>query len=117
MVAQATNGTKTSLAELTSYQAKAMITNLLAAEKSTSSDKGYPVDERTKMQRTILSMAHQINWKLADGKVDMAAINTWCQTHGYLHKKFNAYSYDELPKLVHQFGEMMREKLRAFKTA
>lgn len=116
-MAQATHGTKTSLAELTSYEAKAMISNLIVANKSTTSNKGYPVDERTKMQRSILSMAHQINWKQPDGKVDMAAINTWCQTHGYLHKKFNAYSYDELPKLVHQFGEMMREKLRAIKPA
>lgn len=80
-------------------------------------------DNRTKMQRKIIAMAHEIGWHklpshLGEGqevrlekgrlKIDMQKINNWCVKKSYLHKEFNRYTYSELPRLVAQFEEMHR---------
>jgi hypothetical protein len=57
-----------------------------------------------RMRRNIISMAHELNWKLPDtGKIDMKRVNGWCEKFGYQHKPLNNYTYEELPKLVTQF--------------
>ncbi|TAN18810.1 MAG: hypothetical protein EPN37_04420 [Chitinophagaceae bacterium] len=72
-----------------------------------------------KMRRKIISMAHEMGWKMERGrdgairrKADMKRINDWCQKYGYLHKSLNAYKYKELPALVHQFERMYLEFLK-----
>ena len=55
----------------------------------------------------ILYYAHEIGWvkKNPTGKVvaDVKRVDAWMIKYSYLHKKINAYSYLELPKLVIQF--------------
>jgi len=55
---------------------------------------------KSKMQRKILSMAHEMRWELPNGKVDMQRLNNWCVKHTPYHKPFNALTEAELPKVV-----------------
>lgn len=66
-------------------------------------EEGGQPTAKTKMQRKILSLAHEQNWKMFDGKIDMKRVNDWCIKYGYLHKKLNDYTESELPTLVTQF--------------
>lgn len=86
-----TNGRSRSSKELTYQEAGELITHL------------KNIDSRHKMRRKIIKLAHEIGWKLADNKIDMAAIDSWCTTYGFGKKKLNDYSVAELPKLVTQF--------------
>lgn len=65
-----------------------------------------------KMKRKIISMAHELRWRNADGKIDMKSLNGWCVKYGYLHKRLDDYSNAELPRLVQQFEVMYRNFLR-----
>jgi hypothetical protein len=76
-----------------------------------------------KMRNKILSMAHEMGWCLTPtlskgeggvqvkSKIDMEHVNNWCKSHGYLHKGLDAYSYNELPKLVSQFEGVYKDYL------
>jgi hypothetical protein len=70
-----------------------------------------------KMRKKILSMAHDLGWELEgsrhitargnpQGAVDMERINNWCVKYGHGHKALDAYTYEELPRLVSQFEAM-----------
>lgn len=41
-------------------------------------------------------------------------LDKWCVQYGYLHKKLNQMKYDELPKLVTQFGYVMADWFKCF---
>lgn len=63
-----------------------------------------PEDKKAaKMRHKIIGLAHEMNWKKSNGKIDMDHINDWCVKLSYLHKKLDDYSASELPKLVTQF--------------
>lgn len=97
MVAGFSNGRCTSSKGLYQEEADAMIKYL---------QQQYPAgpDKREKMRRNILAMAHEMGWKLDNGKADMDRINLWCQKFG--KKNLNQYSYGELPKLVYAFKQV-----------
>ena len=59
-------------------------------------------ESANRMRAKLLSMAHELRWTLASGKVDMARVNTWCGTYGSGKKALNDYTYAELNKLVSQ---------------
>jgi hypothetical protein len=72
------------------------------------------------MRRQVIAIFHEAGWNLPISandeagsppgergggggvRIDMERVNAWCVKHGYLHKKLNAYTYEELPKLVTQ---------------
>lgn len=58
-----------------------------------------------RMRRKIISRAHEMGWKTPEGKADIERIDNWCLNYGYLKKKLNQYTYNELPKLVTIFEE------------
>jgi hypothetical protein len=67
-----------------------------------------------KMRNKILSMAHEMGWRLKGTvKVDMDHVNNWCLQKSYLHKRLDAYTHQELPKLVSQFEEMYKSYLKS----
>lgn len=67
----------------------------------------------TKMRNKILSMAHEMRWrKQGTEDIDMDHVNNWCIAKGYLHKKLDDYTYQELPKLVSQFEEVYKSYLK-----
>lgn len=81
---------------------------------------GGKEDRCNAMRRKLISMAREMGWtkivpdpfkKGMDLKPDMDRINNWCSQYGYLHKKLNDYTFEELPKLISQFGKLHQQFL------
>lgn len=70
------------------------------------------VAKAEKMRKKIISMAHEMGWKLPSGKIDMKHVNDWCIKYGHAHKTLNDYRYNELPALVTQFQAAYKEYLK-----
>lgn len=85
-----------------------MVNHLNAIQKgATETPKQKPIDIADKMRKKILSICHEMNWKQQQ-KLDYIRINEFCMKSGYLHKKLNAYTKEELPKLVTQFEQLLK---------
>jgi len=72
------------------------------------------------MRKKMISMAREMGWVLVKDnptngtpmlEANMERINNWCKQYGYLHKTLNQYTFEELPKLVSQFGILHEEFL------
>lgn len=71
---------------------------------------------RLPMVNKIYYYAHQMKWQktndkgkvVADGKL----VDEWMIKYSYRKKKLNAYTYDELPKLVSQFEQVYKDFLK-----
>jgi hypothetical protein len=96
------NGRTTSTRELDNNESIALIKWLKQQD---------PEEQKAdKMRRKIIAIAHQLGWEKTfitkqgmSRKIDMQALDNWCITFSYLHKKLNLYKYKELPTLVSQF--------------
>jgi hypothetical protein len=92
--------------ELTMAEAEALIAHLAITESQllpTKRTQTFTVLPGDAQRKKIISLAHEMRWKLPDGRADMARINDWCRQKSYLKKGLNAYTEPELPKLVSQF--------------
>lgn len=93
--------------ELSSAQAGEFIRFLRrrqqAIERQRADPRAASID---RMKGKILSMAHEMNWRLPTGKIDMKTVNGWCRKYGYMHKPLDDYEYAELPALITQFEKM-----------
>ena len=66
-----------------------------------------------RMKGKILFLAHEMGWYVEGSKrnskgklqLDLQRIDNWCLKFGYIKRKFDNYSFEELPKLVTQFKE------------
>lgn len=101
-----TNGRTSRVSAMLSHEAWELIQHL-------EEDNGKQPTPMVKMQRKLLSMAHEQNWKHFDGKINMDRVNAWCVKYGYLHKPFNHYTEEELPMLVTQFESMYVKHLNS----
>lgn len=73
----------------------------------------YASDDRADvMRKKVLSICHEMKWKLESGKIDWEHLNDWLMKYGYLHKSLNEYKEKELPKLVTQFENLLRDYLK-----
>jgi hypothetical protein len=89
------------------YDEADILIKKLNTEKTADFDKGH------KMRGKILSLAHELHWRIpGTTKVDFKRINDWCIKFGYLHKRLDHYTYEELPKLVTQFTNMHTDFLK-----
>ncbi|HMP91905.1 MAG TPA: hypothetical protein PKD90_03485 [Phnomibacter sp.] len=98
LVSQYSQGKAISTTELTKAQAAALLQAL---------SRGLTANPRQQaaecMRRKVIAIFHECGWQQpGTASIDMARVNAWCIHHGYLHKKLNAYTYAELPKLVTQ---------------
>lgn len=100
-----TDGRTTSIRDLLFDEAKSIISALTSGEVSIQSP-------ANKMRRKILSMAHEMDWELSTGQVDMKRINKWCVEYGYLHKELDQYTESELPQLINAFENMYLKHLK-----
>lgn len=71
-----------------------------------------------KMRKRVLSLCYEYGWTRHDvvknkRVVDYTKLNAWLLKSGYLHKSLNKYKYDELPKLVTQFENVVKSFLKA----
>ena len=69
-------------------------------------------DRADVMRKKVLSICHEMKWKLESGKIDWEHLNDWLDKYGYLHKSLNEYTEKELPKLVTQFENLLRDYLK-----
>jgi hypothetical protein len=59
-----------------------------------------------RMRGKILYYAHEMGWhtfKSGRYVADVKRIDEWCLKYGYIKRKLDGYSYQELPLLVSQF--------------
>lgn len=116
-VSMFTNGRKNSLKDLSEKEYWTFIgwlnrtfsTLLENVEGSKGSDKdgqspvsSVSTDILNHQRRKIIALLCKIGYLTADGKADMQRIYQWVKSHGYLHKPLNAYTAEELPRLVTQ---------------
>ncbi len=107
-------GRTTHISELHYREALGLI--LYLEDPPETSPKGSELHtSKAKMQRKILSMAHEMGWKTpaSGGKIDMSRVNNWCEQYGHRHKPLNLYTAAELPQLVTQFEQMYKKRLEA----
>ena len=97
MVQAISDGAHTSSKDLSVGQLSALITQLNSGAQVVAAPAG------DKQRKHIISMAHEMGWKLPDGKVDMHRINNWCIKYGHLHVRLNDYEGEELSRLVTTF--------------
>ena len=64
-----------------------------------------------KMRKKVISQFIKMGYTV-NGKIDMVALDVWCQKYGHQHKPLNSYAYDELPKLVTQAENMYYSFIR-----
>ncbi len=115
LVRQFTDGRCTSSADMRIYEADKLIDHLKTLEremdlrtgfgKKTHKDENSP---ENRMRRKILSICHELNWR-KDGKIDWERLNGWLLKYGYLHKSLNKYTREELPTLVTQFENLLKD--------
>jgi hypothetical protein len=117
IITGASGGRCSSTRELTCEEARRLIIFLNGKKTVENDDKGG------RMRRHIIAMAHEMGWvkevRVVSGstgaiesKRDYQDIHRWVTKYGYLHKPFNDYTYNELPKLVTQFKEVYRSKMK-----
>jgi len=99
------NGRSSSTKDLFESEATQLIQFLV-------NESGLPQYDSFKMKRKILSMAHEMNWEVSGGKVDLGRINNWCIRFSGKNKVLDAFSYAELPALVTQFEMVYRDYLK-----
>lgn len=106
MVWEYTKGRETSTAELQIDECQAMINHLNHLAKNKGADPDFI--KADKMRKKIISIAHEMNWKLANQKIDMKRLNKFCQDRTYGHKNLDEYTLRELPELVTQFEQVLK---------
>lgn len=100
VVMQYTNNRTTHLSDM-NYQETQELIGALSGENS-----------RAKQVRKIMSMAHEMQWELEGGKVDIARINAWCVKYSHQHKALNELTEQELPAVVTTFTKVYQSFLK-----
>jgi len=99
LVRQFTNGRATSTKDMTASELTAMLQHLNGGT--------VPAPREGDRQRKyIISMAHEMGWKLPGGKADMQRIDQWCMKYGHLHAPLNDHLGADLAKLVTTFKKV-----------
>lgn len=60
----------------------------------------------------ILSMAHEMKWETADGRVDMSRLNAWCRKYTHQHKSLDQIPDNDLPQVVTIFQKVYMSFLK-----
>lgn len=112
LVRQYTNGRETSSAKMLVNECQALINHLIVVKNGSGSAPGTKIKAYEKtpenvMRRKILSICHEMNWKIGQ-QLDWSRINFWLDKYGYLHKDLNDYTLAQLPKLVTQFENLLK---------
>lgn len=98
--AQFSNNRTKNLEALTHQETQALI-----AEFTTPSP-------QSKMQRKIISMAHEMRWELPNKKVDLQRLDAWCIKYTPAHTNFKSIPTEDLPLVVSIFSKMYYQFLK-----
>lgn len=110
MIYAASNGRTKSSSKLLINECQGLINNLevLKNQKKPSGASQIENTPENKQRRKILSICREMGGEwFKNGSYNWKHIDEWLMKYGYLHKKLNKYSADELPKLVTQFQNML----------
>lgn len=99
-----TKGRSSSAGNLTFQEAIDVIKYLENMQKEKKVDNS----PENKMRRKILSICYEMQWS-ENGKIDWKRLNGWLLKYGYLKKPLNDYTYQELPKLITQFEQLLKD--------
>lgn len=69
-------------------------------------------DQLQPMRRKALSLAHQLGWEHADGRVNMARVDGFCRSRSASKRPLNRMNKDDLRKLVTQLEQMVARSPR-----
>jgi len=109
IVAGISGGRTTSMRQLNHDESIALI-RYLKEQQPTANDS-------SKMIGKIFYYCHEMGWtkKNKHGKTvaDGQRFDEWAVKHSYLKKKLQAYSYEEMPKLVSQFEQVYKHFLKS----
>ena len=106
LVYQITNGRFNSTKALTFLECDALIKGLQAKIPKEVLDYAR-TDKSDKMRKKIFSICHEIRWTI-NGKVDTKKLNEYLLKYGYLHKPLKDYEDKELPILITQFENLLK---------
>lgn len=107
LVAEFTGGQTTSLRKLTErelWKLEVRLEEMIGDPKKQAGQR---------MRRKIIGILAGRGAVNAQGKPDMARIYAWVLRYGYLKKDLNAYTVQELPKLVYQAESVLASDLKA----
>lgn len=107
LVAEFTGGQTTSLRKLTErelWKLEARLEEMIGDPKKQAGQR---------MRRKIIGILAGRGAVTTQGKPDMAHIYAWVLRYGYLKKDLNAYTVQELPKLVYQAESVLASDLKA----
>lgn len=95
LIEEFTKGRTTSLRQLTAseYEQLVVFMNQLNGRGE--------LEKANDMRRKVIALLAKQGY-VKDGFSDMERINSWCVSHGHAHKELNAYTIEELTKLVSQ---------------
>jgi len=101
LVREFTDGSKSSLKELSSWEYNEFIrwmNSLLGSEPARQNLQHTP---ENRMRRKIIALFVNMGYKNA-GKSDVERINEWCIKYGQFHKGLNEHTLEELTQLTTQ---------------
>jgi hypothetical protein len=96
LVHQFTHSRTTSSREMLAHECNSLIHHL--EQQLGDGDQ----DSRYKMRRKVFSLAHELGWEGADGKVDKDRLNNWLLKYGQHHKELAKLSAKELVDTITQ---------------
>lgn len=116
LIFEASNGRTNSTKELNNDELNDLIDHLNSMQQSLQKDetvkKSIERQQADRMRKKILHYCHLMFWYIpGTQELDFNAIDQFCSDRGYLHKKLNKYSYQELPTLVSQFEQVYKHFL------
>ena len=110
LVYQFSNGRTVSSSEMIIPECQKLINHLRAATKGHTTVSEPKRDPANIQRRKILSICHEMNWKNEiSNDIDWERLNGWLFKYGYLKKDLNSYTLYELPKLVSQFEQLLKD--------
>lgn len=109
LVYQYTKGRTTSSAQMLMPECEALNNNLQHLLNRSGKQKSKkPNTPANNMRGKILSICHEMNWHI-NGELDWKRINNFLFKYGYLKKAFNDYTASELPTLITQFEQLLKD--------
>ncbi|SFB80710.1 hypothetical protein SAMN05421780_101565 [Flexibacter flexilis DSM 6793] len=105
LVSAASEGRAESSDDLYLKEAQSLIKQLV--EKTTGE---LPITAEERMRSKIISVAHQLRWKLPDGRADIERLNNWCIKYG-AGVTLNQANAEQLRKMVTAIENILKQQL------
>ena len=107
LVFKFSGGRVTSSANMIVPECQSLINHLKAVSKGYAKLSNDPAN---RMRRKILAMCHEMRWTdPVTREVDWDRLNAWLLKYGFRHQFLNDYSLADLPVLITQFEQLLKD--------